>query len=415
MDAPAISAPTVDRSRDHPLDTLAANRGWIPLAAAAAVAAAAILGYLLIVDPSLVRFGDFDGEAWAPYQVLAHGHLVAFIQTGPAYVVSLLLRAPVALIPSLWGGGSRAVFYASTIPCLLVAAGFGAWLATVPRTGLPAGLTRGLGPLLAILFNPIAWDAIISGHPEDLVIASLCTAGVVLAADGRAAWGGFLVAFAADQKAWALVAVPVALAAMPRGHRRALVVTALTLVVAFVPLALIRAHGLAPGAVGTSFGGSTSSIFLWPQLLWWFGPHAWISRMAHPMIVVVATATAGLWWLRHRPARTPAALGRRAPDALLLLALVFLLRAALDPWDSLYYHVPFVFALTAQQVFAGRRLRVAIVCTAVLLLIVPTGWIDLHWGGLAVIYAAGVVPMLAYLVFRALGTDQPAAAVRQAA
>jgi hypothetical protein len=46
-------------------------------------------------------------------------------------------------------------------------------------------------------------------------------------------------------------------------------------------------------------------------------------------------------------------------DALLLLALCFLIRCVVDPWDTAYYHLPFLLALAAHEVIGRRRAPLA--------------------------------------------------------
>ena len=60
----------------------------------------------------------------------------------------------------------------------------------------------------------------------------------------------------------------------------------------------------------------------------------------------------------------------RAADALLLLALLMLLRCWLDPWDNVYYPVPFLFALLAWETTVARRppLRAATATAATFLI-----------------------------------------------
>ena len=43
------------------------------------------------------------------------------------------------------------------------------------------------------------------------------------------------------------------------------------------------------------------------------------------------------------------------PDALLLLVLLLLLRAALDPWDYVYYLLPFIIALASWEALRSTR------------------------------------------------------------
>jgi hypothetical protein len=56
-------------------------------------------------------------------------------------------------------------------------------------------------------------------------------------------------------------------------------------------------------------------------------------------------------------------------QALLLLTLVLLLRAALDPWDNVYYHLPFLLALLAYEAHK-RRWPVASTVYAILVLFI---------------------------------------------
>ncbi len=46
----------------------------------------------------------------------------AFVRQGPTYVGSLILRAPFAMVPVIWGGGKRAVYFASALPCMFALA-----------------------------------------------------------------------------------------------------------------------------------------------------------------------------------------------------------------------------------------------------------------------------------------------------
>ena len=64
------------------------------------------------------------------------------------------------------------------------------------------------------------------------------------------------------------------------------------------------------------------------------------------------------WWLRSGP-------DRNRDDVLGVLALVFLLRCMLDPWDLVYYHLPLVVSLAAWEARRGRSLPVlAVVASA---------------------------------------------------
>ena len=67
---------------------------------------------------------------------------------------------------------------------------------------------------------------------------------------------------------------------------------------------------------------------------------AWVGIVSHPLIVAVSLPLTALAWRRAR---------RGQSDALLLLALLLLLRCVLDTWDTVYYPIPFVLALLAWE------------------------------------------------------------------
>jgi hypothetical protein len=107
-----------------------------------------------------------------------------------------------------------------------------------------------------------------------------------------------------------------------------------------------------------------------------------------------------MWWMRQHRAHQPVT---GMTDALLLLGLVLLLRAALDPWNNLYYHVPFLFALLAYEIRSGRMPLMTVVYSFVLLIafliIVPlNGHSHLSFAVRGAIYAATVVPMIGWMV-----------------
>jgi hypothetical protein len=156
------------------------------------------------------------------------------------------------------------------------------------------------------------------------------------------------------------------LAALACGRGRALLAAAVCAALVLAPLALARPQEpLAGAGAGTI---QTGSQFMPWQAWWWFGSDsrpartssgraipgyraapAWVARIAHPAIVLLSVPLSLLWLLRRR---------RREPprlDALGLLALALLARCLLDPWDNVYYALPFLLALTAWETLARRR------------------------------------------------------------
>ncbi len=82
-----------------------------------------------LARPDGFAWSDYEAEARPAFEALVHGHLALFLQLTPVYGGSLVLRAPFALAPELWGGGELAVYRMVALPCLLSAAALGVWLA----------------------------------------------------------------------------------------------------------------------------------------------------------------------------------------------------------------------------------------------------------------------------------------------
>jgi Glycosyltransferase family 87 len=366
---------------EHVIIAILATAAAVVMTAAAANAAG-----------GLARLNDFYREAAPSYVALMHGHVLGFAQLSPAYGGSLVLRAPFAMLPRLWGGSLRAVYLASALPCMLAAVAFCVWLSAQPRrrgASWPARIVA----IVCCIGNPIVLIVLFGGHPEDVLGAVLCVSAVTLAANGRAEWAGVLVGLAVANKPWALVAVPVVVAALPARRWRALLLAAGSAGAVLLPLAAAREHGLSATANGADVG----TIFNPPQLLWWFGHRSWIVREARPGIVLASLLLTALWWITRRRAARPTA---RASEALLLLALVLLLRAALDPWNNLWYHIPFLFAVLAFEVRSGRTPLVMATYTMALLIVVPVGGVPMSVDLRAAVYAAIALPMIAGLAVK---------------
>ena len=90
--------------------------------------------------------------------------------------------------------------------------------------------------------------------------------------------------------------------------------------------------------------------------------------MLEPVTVLVAIPLTALWWFS--PRRTP-------DDVLALLALLFLVRALLDPVSDPYNFVPFLLALVAWEGLTRRGLPLASLLSPVAivnpLLAIPIG------------------------------------------
>jgi hypothetical protein len=157
-------------------------------------------------------------------------------------------------------------------------------------------------------------------------------------------------------------------------------------------------------AAGQAAGGASTT----PWSLWWplagiadspFGERymapAWVGMLSHPLIVLLPIPLAALLWRRR---------DRRADDALLLLALLFLLRCLLDTWNNDYYHAPFFLSLLAWETI--RRPGVPRLSLAVAVMLGLSFWPDqsrVFADSLAdapllfAVYAAWAVPLAAFL------------------
>jgi hypothetical protein len=368
----------------------------------ATVVGTAVLAYIADAPLRSAKINDFYIEAWHPCIALFHAHPFAFLHMAPAYAGSLVMRAPFTFIPTLWGAGPRELYFASAIPCMVALAAFCTWLAAQPRRGGSVTWGTRISPIVCCIASPVVLINLYDGHPEEILGTVLCVGAVILAAQGRRKWALVLIGLAVVNKPWALLAVPVILVTMPVVGRRVLIAALAIAAVVVIDLVFVPLNALAVG-----------KIFNPPQLLWWLGSHAWLVQESRQVIAAVVVACAALWWALQRNARFSA---DRVPDALLLLALVMLLRAALDPWNNLYYHLPFLFALTAYEVRSGRMPLLSVAYTFVLLAVVPVrGFPHMGVDLRAAVYAAVVVPVITWLavaVFVPAGRRRPMSGIR---
>jgi hypothetical protein len=239
--------------------------------------------------------------------------------------------------------------------------------------------------------GPLTYVTIEYGHPEDLLATGLALAAVLAARDSRVAWASVLLVGAVVAKQWAVLAILPAAMAAPRGGVRILIAGGAG-AVALLGLQML----LGSAAHGTI---TSTGLLFHPHQIWWplgipatpdfiaaghgtrMGP-AWLQGLTRPAIVSAGAFVAIAWWWRSGEAR-------ERDDIFGVLALVFLLRCMLDPWDLVYYHLPLVVSLAAWEARRGRDLPVlAVVVSACV-------WLTF------VVYDAhtGNGPFLAYLAW----------------
>lgn len=299
---------------------------------------------------------DFFFEAQPAAQRLLAGDLHGFFALSPVYGGSMLVRAPFFLAGNAVGGITGA-YRLAALACAVALAGLALALAARMRVDGRAPKIRRLAIALCVC-NPIAVRALQIGHPEDLLAGALVVGGVMLAIRGSGAGSGLALGVALASKQWAVIALPIALVVLPRGQRIALLGAC-----AAAAVALLAPFALASPArfSATNRGLATvTDAFINPDNLWrlvgawhWrplggprsaiFGPasDAIAGALSRPLIVAVPFALSFAWWRRR---------GRLRPDdALLLLAACCLLRCMLDPWNIVYYQLPFIIALLAWE------------------------------------------------------------------
>jgi len=363
-------------------------------------------------------WSDYETEAKPAFDALTHGHVLEFLRLAPAYGGSLVERAPFALLPGLWGGGQLAVYRMVALPCLLAAAALGVWLVAQMRTR-PDGSKLARAVALGIcVANPLTLRALETGHPEDLLGGVLCVAAVLLAARERPLWAGLALGLAIANKEWALLAVgPVLIAQAPHPGawrwRPAILCVCCAGAVAMIvlaPLALVGSSGFVASTRGAA--APPSAIFQPWQLFWFLGHHGptvrglygdikvgyrtapgWVGIISHPLIVAVSLPLTALAWGRGRRGRS---------DALLLLALLLLLRCVLDTWDTVYYPIPFVLALLAWESLGARRRPAVLALSSTVLAWLSFVWLPNHVSAdaQAAFFLAWTVPLGVGLALR---------------
>ncbi|HEY2632715.1 MAG TPA: glycosyltransferase family 87 protein [Solirubrobacteraceae bacterium] len=320
-------------------------------------------------------WSDYETEARPSFEALTHGHLLEFLRLAPAYGGSLVLRAPFALLPHLWGGGALAVYRMVALPALLALMALSVWLALRMRSTGQTRLAAGVALVLCVL-NPVAIYALEYGHPEDLLCAVLVIVSVACATRERPMWSGVLLGLAIATKAWGLIALAPVLVALPSRRPRALLAAIVCATLVLAPLSLARPSDRLAGVGGPAL--QTGALFQPWQVWWWLGSHstavhntngqirpgyraapAWVSKISHPLIVLLAMPLSLLWLRRRKSSRPGRGRAKDVPgsewDALALLALVMLARCLLDPWDNVYYALPFLLALTSWEALARGR------------------------------------------------------------
>src|SRR4051794_9179184 len=144
------------------------------LMGAAAVAAGVLLAFW---PPDVADYARDAGPALHP---LIHGDINTALAHQPAMGwFAILFRAPVVFFAR--HGSSLLEYRVGNMPCVLVLAALGVWLASQMRARNSASLLAAAVVLALAVLSPMNWHALADGHPEELLGAALCVAAVIAA------------------------------------------------------------------------------------------------------------------------------------------------------------------------------------------------------------------------------------------
>ena len=370
------------------------------LQASGAALAAALIGACVLITVGVSSMGDYEHELMPALRDLVAGHPGAFAEQAPVYGASAWPRLPFAWLADAAGAGDLGVYRAGVFACLLPLAALIFWLVRrMQESGRPAHEQAALAAVL--LAAPVALRPLRDGHPEDLLAATFAVGAVLLALRSRAPLAGIALGLAVAFKPWAVIAAgPVLVAARERRLMICLCAAGAAALASGPLLLLAQDRGQSHANALTM----SARIFHPQQLLWPLGErHAnggvvapqGLTELVRPIIVLAAGALTLLWAWRRR------ATGASREDALALLALLLLMRCALDPWNNAYYAIPVVISLGAWEALTRRGLPVA--SAAVLAFTWLTfARVPMHTGfdGQALAYALWIIPALTLLGLR---------------
>ncbi len=300
--------------------------------------------------------GDNAGPALS---ALAHGHLGAVLTHQPFMgLVSLVLRAPLVAAVIRFGGGNELAYRLGACACLFPLAILSARLVT------RRGPTRGervptIIAALLVLAGPATAGAVAVGHPEEVLAITLATAAVIAALADRSLAAAILLGLAIGSKPWAVLAAAPVVAALAAHRIRALTIAGCVAapVMAVLPLLDPSAFARAGGAVGHMHVSG-------PASLWWplgGALHTGVTDHRLPLgldrsaasLIALSAALVAVALLAWRSTRHD-----RRLDPLALLALLGLVRCAVDPLPLEYNLVAALVPLAVWEALELGRLPV---------------------------------------------------------
>src|SRR5690242_9132063 len=159
--------------------------------------------------------GDYPFDAGPAIRALLDGHVGSALAAQPVMgSLSVIVRVPFAALASLTGGGELAAYRLGCIPCLATLGLAGLELArAMDRRGAKPGACAAAAAICVV--NPLTWEALRLGHPEELMAAAFVVVAALWAAEGRSIAAAVALGLALATKQWAAIAVLPVLAVAP--------------------------------------------------------------------------------------------------------------------------------------------------------------------------------------------------------
>lgn len=372
-----------------------------------------VVGSLLALaaaQPGLDYFNDSSA-----IDALARGDLRGMFAEQPLMgPLSIFVRAP--FVAAVFRADLTTVYLGGAVPCILSLVIVTGQLVGRMRAETRIRADQALVVLLSLgsitMVRAMHW-----GHPEDILATAGAIGGMLAADRQRPGLAGVLIGAAFASKQWAVLAGLPALLVLTRGRVRFLAAAAGTGVLFMAPmfigdpdrfLLVQRAAGSVDPMYVLGNRPQAPGAHVNPYDVWlpFASPRPFegrsllfmddtLARFAHPFVLLLGIVLPALVWRRSRTISLR--------TGLLLLALILLLRSALDPMSLEYYHLPAVVALAAAAAVGDARdMDVALLATAGLTLAFMRTAVGVDaleqaaWLKFAV-YMAAVVPSVVWL------------------
>jgi hypothetical protein len=360
-----------------------------------------------------VVHGSVGGDNAGPaIDALMHGDLAGYVTHQPAIgLTSLVLRVPFAGIASWVGGGGLLTYRLGAAACLLSLGIFAAWL-TAGRRIATRGWLPGLAGAALLLLSPAVRDAVQSGHPEDVLAGVLAAGAAIAATRGHPRWAAIMLGLAVGAKPWAVIAVPPVLVAVPGQRMPTLNIAGglALLLTAIAPVADPEAFMRSLRVEGAAHVINAFSIW-WPlsspiHLPYGMSTEARVLPLGIPRAVSsmagLAVACVLLVLTRGYARRSG-----RGCDPLALLALLGVLRCAIDSTNLEYYYVAALVPLVAWEVLSVGRLPLISALATLAVGLIPTASYNVAPAVLCAASITGTVALVWYLTHRAFHPEAP--------